>query len=187
MAGRTARMMPHTPQQAEDGKAVCDGCTTNDHQPLRKATSASPPTCPASPTFAVQKVSKGTLTGDSVHPVPNVVPARHQQRTINRDKLHVVDVHVEGVLLRPHEIPLLYLVNGQVQKHVAGSLEDFSSNRLTNLKHRQHTPSHQPIITYTYFSSARNKHITSYEHNTTLHIRKVDSRFCGRHRCTVHT
>lgn len=139
--------------------AYVTGCTTNDHQPPRQSQLGITTYLSCIAYFRSANISKRPLTGDSVHPVPDVIPARHQQRAINLDELHVVDVHVEGVLLRPHKIPLLDLVNGQVEKHIAGSPKDFPSNRLTNLRHKQHKSFHEPIIIHSHFSTIRNKQI----------------------------
>lgn len=73
------------------------------------------------------------LTRDSVYPVTDMVPARYEQRSIDVDELHVVDVHMERVLLRSFEVPLLDLVKGHVEQNVVGSFERLSSDSLTDL------------------------------------------------------
>lgn len=72
------------------------------------------------------------LTRYGVDPVTDVVPAGHQRRSFNIDELHVVHVHVEGVLLRSLQEPLLDLVNGHVNHEVFGPAVVLVADRLSN-------------------------------------------------------
>lgn len=74
-----------------------------------------------------------TLTRYGVDPVSNLVPAWHKKWAINLNELDVVDVHVERMLIRAQEVPLMDFPDGQIEQVIVRSREWLASYRLTNL------------------------------------------------------
>lgn len=68
------------------------------------------------------------LTRDGVHPVSHLVPPVHEGGPVHVHVLHVVNMHVERVLLGPLQVPLLHLAGRHVDEELVRRHEGFATD-----------------------------------------------------------